>query len=474
MTERMDTAAYLDELAQTLASHGSNLAALRMAELEQRIAPSLAAPGLPTQQAARDVAGVTGKISVYSDISNALADPTFDTISPSAPPQLTTTWQALSPYWEARYVLNSGAYPQYIQLYVNQERWNPRCDLNSAKVRADVINMTGAALSGSVTVELRSRLIAYNPGYVEPPFMIAAVRSDTNYCSYPAETQIELRTTEGGDALRATSGWNSLPYDGTELRPLRYYAATDPDAVRPANLDGWYVVLSARSTYVNAPHNTRVGWIGFCEPQLVQAWTPDPPPFAPNLGMWKPSLTDGPQPYAYMAGFSASGTYTTALALAANGGSLAIPVVLSARMHLHQVSLWNTDTSGARSWNWALYDSLLIGGLARNDLPRIAYGTADDAFTAGAASKRTIAMAGFANYINPGIYWLVIQNTHATSTFGVGSVASGTLSHNRGQTKTITIPASDPLDFTAATWTKTTGIYAVVLEGRAFGETTVF
>jgi len=46
MTDR--TAEYLEELAQTLASHGSNLAALRMAELEQKVSPYLAPPGVPS------------------------------------------------------------------------------------------------------------------------------------------------------------------------------------------------------------------------------------------------------------------------------------------------------------------------------------------------------------------------------------------------------------------------------------------
>jgi hypothetical protein len=44
----LDTAAYLEELAAALASHGSNLAALRMAELEQKVSPYLAAPGVPS------------------------------------------------------------------------------------------------------------------------------------------------------------------------------------------------------------------------------------------------------------------------------------------------------------------------------------------------------------------------------------------------------------------------------------------
>jgi len=39
---------YLDELRSTLADHGAALGALRMRELEQRLAPSLAGPGVPS------------------------------------------------------------------------------------------------------------------------------------------------------------------------------------------------------------------------------------------------------------------------------------------------------------------------------------------------------------------------------------------------------------------------------------------
>jgi hypothetical protein len=49
MTENQDTPAYLEELASTLASHGSNLAALRMAELEKKVSP--VPPGVPSASA---------------------------------------------------------------------------------------------------------------------------------------------------------------------------------------------------------------------------------------------------------------------------------------------------------------------------------------------------------------------------------------------------------------------------------------
>jgi len=82
----------------------------------------------------------------------------------------------------------------------------------------------------------------------------------------------------------------------------------------------------------------------------------------------------------------------------------------------------------------------------------------------------TVRVSSNLTYLLPGVYWLVVQNTHATSTFGVGSAASGTLSVNRGQTKTLAVPLPATLDFVTPTWTKVTGVYAVILEGDVFGQ----
>ena len=176
----------------------------------------------------------------------------------------------------------------------------------------------------------------------------------------------------------------------------------------------------------------------------------------------------GWQPHAYMAGYAAVDTYSTAKDLTANGGCIAIPIALEGKMALRQVSLWNTDAATARSWNWSLYYQPRQDAIS-NTLFRVAAGVAADAFTPGAASKRSIAAAGAPTLLGPGSYWLVIQNNHATSTFGLGSIASGPLSINRAQTKTLTVPIGAQLDFTLATWTKVTAIYAVILEGDVLG-----
>lgn len=174
-------------------------------------------------------------------------------------------------------------------------------------------------------------------------------------------------------------------------------------------------------------------------------------------------------PHAYPAGYDAGSTISVGFTdLPANGGSIAFPIPVAGKMALRQVSIWNFNTTLARSWNWALYYQPRQDAIS-NTLFRVAVGTADDSFTASAASKRSIVAAGAPTLLGPGVYWLLIQNTHSTNAFTVGGVASGSLSIDRAQTKTLSVPVGSTLDFTAATWTKQTGIGAVVLEGDVLG-----
>lgn len=180
-------------------------------------------------------------------------------------------------------------------------------------------------------------------------------------------------------------------------------------------------------------------------------------------------------PYAYPLHFDPGAAFTTALSLPANGGSIAIPVYLPSHMLLQSVTIRNTDTATARTVNFALYEQRLNNGNgSENTLDRVAVGNALS-YTPGAASTRTITCSTAPQYLGPGAYWLVIQNQHATSTFGLGSTASSAaFAPNTAQTKTTTNPNGTTLDFVAATWTKTTAIYAVRLDGRVFGQTTAF
>jgi hypothetical protein len=180
-------------------------------------------------------------------------------------------------------------------------------------------------------------------------------------------------------------------------------------------------------------------------------------------------------PYAYQIGGGPADVSASGTNLALNGGVMATPVNLTASMLLESVSCWNGDTSLARGWNWTLYEQYLNNGNAgENTLTCVAYGTAAEVFTPGAASLRTIDAASKPAYLPPGLYWLCIQNTNTSRTFGLGGVGVGTMGLNTSQYKTLAIPLGATLDFVAATWSTAGKVYLVRLNGRVFGQTTSF
>lgn len=181
-------------------------------------------------------------------------------------------------------------------------------------------------------------------------------------------------------------------------------------------------------------------------------------------------------PYAYPIGATAADALTTGTAIAANGGSVAIPIRLEAPMLLESVSCVNDDAITQRSWNWALYEQYLNNGNAgENTLTRLAAGNANDTFTgSGVGNVRTITAASAPVYLPPGLYWLVFQNVHATSTFSLGRVGASTMNANTAQIKTVAVPLASTLDFVAATWTKNGATWGVRLNGRVFGQTAAF
>lgn len=178
----------------------------------------------------------------------------------------------------------------------------------------------------------------------------------------------------------------------------------------------------------------------------------------------------GFQPFAFPISFVHTAAFTTALALVANGGSLAVPIFVDGPLLLRRVAVRNTDTASARAWRWDLY-----ADTGANSLTRLVASNGSEAFTAAAASTRTLAATGAPARIENGLYWLVLQSTHATNTFGVGTTAvSAAFPIFSSQTKTTTNPNGATLDFVAATWTKATAMVAVALQGDVFGTAAVF
>ena len=180
----------------------------------------------------------------------------------------------------------------------------------------------------------------------------------------------------------------------------------------------------------------------------------------------------GFQPYAYPVGAGPNLVTTTAQALAAAGGSLAVPVVLEGHMLVNSVSFWNTDAATARGpVEVDLYEDRANNAAALN---LVASG-ALAAFTPTAAALRTVPIAGAPVYLPPGLYWLVLKNNNAAATLGLGSAAGGTMAQTTGQTKALGAAAlGATLDFVAATWAKVTYLPGVRLNGQVFGQAAAF
>lgn len=183
-------------------------------------------------------------------------------------------------------------------------------------------------------------------------------------------------------------------------------------------------------------------------------------------------------PYAYQYGCDAIQDVTTAsLSLTANGGCVAIPVFVPAPMMLRSVTVWNGNTATQRAWNWGLYEQYTqTESASENSLTQKAAGAAAETFTPSAQSARTITAASAPIYLGPGLYWLVVQNTHASNIFDVGRINPAAIATMGTMTrsKVITNPMGATLDFVAPTWVARTGEYGVRLNGEVFGESTIY
>jgi hypothetical protein len=192
-------------------------------------------------------------------------------------------------------------------------------------------------------------------------------------------------------------------------------------------------------------------------------------------GHWETLNGDGWMPNAFPLGFIQDGAYTTALNLAAAGGTAAIPIYLPSPMRLKAVTFWNTDASLARSAEVAIFSD---PGKA-SSAPWIPL--TNDFFsdwTAAAASLRTMSYGSgsSAPWLPAGLVWLCIRNTHATNTLGIGTMAQGAqIAPNLFQTKTIAAFLGDnpTLDMVTG-WTKQATIPGAALRGMPFATSAAY
>lgn len=188
------------------------------------------------------------------------------------------------------------------------------------------------------------------------------------------------------------------------------------------------------------------------------------------------STTIGWTPFAYQPNYNTTSALSSGLTLAANGGSIALPIHINGHMLLQSVTFRNTNTSLARSWRWDLYAQYLNNGnVGENTLTRVAASDGSGSFTPTVASTRTLNVSGAPVYLGPGLYWLVIQCTHATNNLTVAYTSTQSYFNSASpyQTKTTTNPNGDTLDFVTG-WFKSTAMIHARLDGRIFGETTAY
>jgi hypothetical protein len=175
-------------------------------------------------------------------------------------------------------------------------------------------------------------------------------------------------------------------------------------------------------------------------------------------------------PYAYSMHFGMASAYTDALSLPADGGCVAIPVALAGRMYLQSASFRSLSTADDHTIGWALYLDAYADTTAR-----VAYSTADYTWTATAASNIGAAAASAPVLLEPGVYWLVLQNRHATNALSIGTFSGvSAFVGNLAQTKTATNPLGVGLTMITGPWTKITNIVAARLNGRVFGDSSAF
>lgn len=183
----------------------------------------------------------------------------------------------------------------------------------------------------------------------------------------------------------------------------------------------------------------------------------------------------GFMPYAYpIGGSTAINLSNNSGVMPANGGVIAIAIAVTGHMLLDGVTFRASDTTLARGpADFGIYEDRLNNGNSL-DLVSGAVGTLAG-WTATGAATRTIPVTSPPIYLAPGIYWLVIKNQHATNGMGMNVATAGTMGMNTWQNNTLTAGVALPSTLNFVTgWTKGATYPGAQLNGRSFGESTVF
>lgn len=189
------------------------------------------------------------------------------------------------------------------------------------------------------------------------------------------------------------------------------------------------------------------------------------------------SASAGWQPYALPLDYAIGATYVASTNLPANGGALAIPIVIAGNMLFQTMAMQTKTISTNFAFGFDLYkqDNNDVSSTPYNILRRVAATTTNSGALPGAESTIQTS-CDTPVLLPPGLYWGVIQNRHATNALTISSVATGSFSHGSGRTKTLTNPNGDTIDFSvsAGGWSAFSGSVAMFLRGIVFGEAAVY
>lgn len=175
--------------------------------------------------------------------------------------------------------------------------------------------------------------------------------------------------------------------------------------------------------------------------------------------------------YIVCQGTTLGATFSSTTTLAINGGSVYVQLYVPVNFALDSIVYRNMDSSAAHTLEWSLYQGANVATLTQ-----VAGAVGTYSFTPIGASNESSTATGAPVTLAPGQYWLVLRNTHASNTAGVGNVTTGNLGGavNTAQTATIGSALGGTLDFTANSPTKVTNLYGIVIKGRVFGQGSAF
>ncbi len=279
---------YLDALAAAIRTVNGRLDSLTRTDLEARLGvggPVHTNLG-PVPSALFGQSGpahTLGNALPFIAQANIIADPAFQGI-PQVAVNVGTSEQAIGEYQAAGdgvatawFATKSAASVATASLTIGLARMD---DDNPFSGNEAVLRLLA---SGSGTHELMLRSVAYVPGYVAaPPFLMAAVK---------------IRQAFAVDLTNVTSRTAIIELFDATAAVVRASTSIDLLASQEGTLSAAYLVPSGQ--YFNSWH-WRLRWVVVTtgaasiqvvdvgEPQLQWAFSPDPGPFAPQLGRWQP------------------------------------------------------------------------------------------------------------------------------------------------------------------------------------------